>query len=679
MNTEHPNTLNHPHPQLDRYRSFGASVADGITRFRFFCPGADSVLVRLHPEIEAEPEQEISLEVDQNGVWSGQSGQDLTGWWYVYLVDGEHAYADPFSRQVTVDGSYRMNPRTRIVSSRFEWGDQDWTTPSDPRDLVIYECHVKDMVVLAEGSGEGAYQKWVHSAGERPGDPNGNGAGSQMPTTGGIAHLKALGVNAVELLPLAKFAQREPPYRIRTPEGFYNDWNRYEANHWGYMTSFFLAPESYYASDANHESGWLGYSDAAIQELKALVDTCHRHGLTVIMDVVYNHSSIFDVNILNDYLATRYLRFDGRGNRLNRSGTGNEIDTRAEAAKRLILDSIAMWMEEFHVDGFRFDLAGLLDPELWDEITELAKAVNPHAILIAEPWGGEYRPAQFSDHGWSSWNDQFRNGVKGIDPEGAHGFIFSSWTPGSSRAQLENWLRGTLRRYEGGLYHHSSHAVNYLESHDGYTLADFIRLVFRPGLRGFFEQSDDDILPLTDQELKVAKLGALALLTTPGIAMIHQGQEFANSKICRTLDDPPHRSVFLDHNSYEKDDPTNWIDFGRMSHNATLLRYYRALIRIRLESPALRKAEDGEIRFDPFTDPLHIVKHVSGASTHDMYDYIVALNGHSTHDMRIHLPPGVWEAVAKDGIASSSALEFLTAEATVAARSGLLLRRLRHG
>lgn len=638
---------------------FGCRVSESTTDFRLFSPRSTSVSLALYTVVDADPEL-IRMEPQGDGCWSVSLKGDRTGCWYTYLVDDRQEFADPFSHHVTVDRSYRQNPRTLIIRHDYTWGDHDWKTPSDPRDLILYECHIKDMSVYSESERSGSYAKFA--------DPR---------TKGGLTHLKELGVNAVEFLPLAKFASYEPPYQIVTREGFNNVWNKYEFNHWGYMTSFFMAPESYFASDLHHDGGLVGSTDAAVNEFKNVVDVCHQNGIAVLMDVVFNHTSIFDVNILNDYLADTYIRHDTHGRRLNRSGTGNELRTEADAARRLILDALTLWITEYHVDGFRFDLAGLIDRETWDLISTHVRSLNPNCILIAEPWGGDYVPDAFSEHGWASWNDQFRNGVKGIDPKDRHGMAFSTWIPGFNRAILENVLRGTLRKYEGGLYQSSAHSVNYVESHDGYTLSDFIRLTYRPDLRSFFTLTDEQILPLTGQELSTAKLTAFVLLTTPGICMLHQGQEFANSKICRSFEPESDGVAFIDHNSYEKDDPTNWIDLQRIQWNRSLYRYYQALVRIRLNAPALRKPLDEEMCFERHEEPLHLARYVTGTASGDLFDYYVLINAHISRPFRVTLPSGVWEVIVNAEIASESTLEFVTDEIQVPAASGSLLRRRR--
>ena len=119
----------------------------------------------------------------------------------------------------------------------------------------------------------------------------------------------------------------------------------------------------------------------------------------------------------------------------------------------MILDSVKFWMQEYHVDGFRFDLAAMIDWETCDEIIKEARKINPNVIIIAEPWGGGgYTPAEFSEYGWAAWNDQIRNGVKGQNPFTNHGFIFGRWFDHNSIQTMKSYISGTLKK-NGGLFH----------------------------------------------------------------------------------------------------------------------------------------------------------------------------------------------------------------------------------
>jgi len=657
--------------QLEKV-SLGVTLSDDTTTFCFYCPDAKSVTCIVYDEYDARKGTELPMAKSKSGEWMLTVHENLNGKWYGYKAEFSkkkkpntpyvhEVFADPYSRHVTVKNNYRQQARSYIFEHDFDWGDTGHQFPDDPRDLMIYETHIKDLTAhpssLAKGTG--SYKKFI--------DPN---------QIGGLSHLKKLGVNCVEFLPLQKFSPIEPPYGIKTPEGFQNSWNVYSANYWGYMTSFFFAPECSFASDftGNHS----GKTTAAITEFKDVVKTLHAEGMTVLMDVVYNHTSLFDINPLPHLMPDIYLRKDKKGKLLNRSGTGNELRSEKKIARELIIDSLLYWMDEFKIDGFRFDLAALLDKDTWDAIKKEVHKKYPNAVLIAEPWGGYYSPQLFSEHDWASWNDRIRNSIKGSDPVHDRGFIFSDWQHETNRERLENVMKGTLNHDEGGLFQTSEHSVNYLESHDGFTLGDFIRIGLNPEIHDQVVQDRKKHVKLNDHQMKLAKLAALSLFTAQGITMIHAGQEFARSKvIAKTPCEDPDEGK-MDHNSYQKDNETNWLNFNDLQANRELFEYYRGLIKIRQESPALRKCSENEICFDYFGDPLLLSFYVSGKSTNDIFDYYVVLNGNAFQHNEQQLPNGTWEVLADHNIASTQAINFVTGSVNLPSQSGMLLRKLRH-
>lgn len=649
----------------------GVTVRQGSTHFCFYCKDALTVSCEIFDDYSDKKGRKLSLTQDENGYWHLTVEEDLRGKWYGYRVEhpkkiaatnpyrGE-LFADPYSKHVTVNTRYDQRAKSFIFHHEYDWEGDQHQFPEDPRDLVIYETHLKDLVAhpSSGSSGDGFYQKFI-----------------DFDQQGGIAHLKKLGVNCVEFLPLQKFAVQEPPYGKKTDEGFLNSWNPYSENYWGYMTSFFFAPESSYASDSTKKLS--GYTTATVSEFKDLVKELHRQGFTVLMDVVYNHTSLFDLNPCTHLCSHTYLRYNDKGDLMNRSGTGNEYRSEYPVARQLIIDSLKYWVEEYHIDGFRFDLAALLDRDTWDSIRDEMHQIDPRIVLIAEPWGGYYSPAAFSDHNWASWNDRIRNSIKGSDPLHDRGFIFSEWQRETGRGRLENIFRGTLKESDGGLYKTSAHSLNYLESHDGYTLADFIRIGLNPEIQDQIIEETASFSKLNGTQMQLSKFAALCLFSAQGITMIHAGQEFGRSKIIAEseADDPDIGKI--DHNSYQKDNQTNWLNFDILSQNRGLHDFYRGLIEIRLQSPALRKSDPSDLCYDHFDNPLVISLRIDGKSSGDMFDYYVILNANLSDSMSARLPSGSWELLVNKQIASSQAIDILSGIVDVPAKTGCLLRKLR--
>jgi pullulanase/glycogen debranching enzyme len=326
-------------------------------------------------------------------------------------------------------------------------------------------------------------------------------------------------------------------------------------------------------------------------------------------------------------------------------------------------------MKEYHIDGFRFDLARMIDWNTIDRIREEAQKVNPNVILIAEPWGGDYDPAGFSDRGWASWNDQIRNGVKGQNPHDGLGFIFGQWQGENKRESLQRYLQGSLRQH-GGQYLTNAHSINYLESHDDLTMGDFIRI----GLKEISEsQQINDIdrhAKLTATQLKLNKLAALFLFSSQGPVMIHSGQEYARSKvIAPTTAADPHVGK-IDHNSYNKDNETNWLNYRHADFNQELLEYYQQLIQLRRNHEVFRRAKPEDYKFFETADSLFQAFKISWQDK----NYLVLLNGNPRLEQQFPLPTGKWKVLA-DGqkVVSNPVKKIEKSFITVPSSSGMIL------
>ncbi len=639
--------------------------------FRLFAPRASQVTLVSYPTHDATTGKEHLMKKDVDGVWEISLPGDLSGTYYGYRVKGPSGpgeifdeslvLADPYSRAVSTRNEYQHPGRTLILPpSDFDWGNDKWVKIEDPRDLVIYEMHVRDLT--------------MHPSAKTPEALKGSYTGLVTEQqTGGIAHLKRLGVNAVELLPIHDFGNIEVPFKDRDAP-VYNTWNPYVRNHWGYMTSYFFAPESYYAQGGNMEPGkYNGIDGRQVDEFKQLVKTFHDNDIAVILDVVYNHVSQYDLNPFKFIDKHYYFRLNDDLSFASVSGCGNDFKTERKMARRMIIESVKFWMTEYHIDGFRFDLAKLIDWETCEEVLLEARKINPDVIIIAEPWGGGYDPAGFSDRGWPSWNDQFRNGIKGQNPYDGLGFIFGEWQGENDRKSLERYVTGSLRE-DKGQYVDVRHSVNYLESHDDHTLGDFIRLGLKIVADHDVIEDIDEHAKLSAAELKLNKLAAISLFTSQGITMIHSGQEWARSKIIAANTVGDSAVGRIDHNSYEKDNETNWLNFDHEKLNSELVDYYRGLIRLRRQHPGLRRADKSQIEIADSNDPHFISWQISYPGE----ELLVALNGNPTETHKLVLPDGNWQLLANDK-QSDFKQTVKGKQLMVPPTSGLLLRKAGKG
>ena len=628
-------------------KELGCSVTKKGTMFRLFAPRATNVTLVIFEDFDNEEGQEIPMVRDSAGVWEYLSLGMLYGKYYAYKIDGPSGrgemfnpdilIADPYSKAVVTKNNYHHNAKTLIIDTKYNWEGDTFVVPKNHNQLVIYEAHVRDLTAHKSSGvkAKGTYLGLTET-GKR----------------GGLSYLKDLGVNAVEFLPLHEFANIEIPYKDSTAitdEGEINTWNPYERNHWGYMTSYFFAPESYYASNGNMIPGeYNGMGGKAVKELKDLIKTLHREGIAVILDVVYNHVSHYDYNPFKYIDKFYYFYTDSAGNFIKKSGCGNDFYTSRPMARKLIVESIKYWMKEYHIDGFRFDLATMIDWETCSQIMVEARKINPNVILIAEAWGGgKYDLAGFSDHGWASWNDQIRNGVKGQNPIDGLGFIFGKHQGENNKKSYQNFLTGTLRK-DGGVFLKKEHSINYLESHDDHTLSDFIRI-------GTGSIKPDTIISdivrhtkLTPHQMMLNKLAALFLFCSQGPIMIHEGQEFGRSKVIAPTHSPDPDVGKIDHNSYNKDNETNYINYDYLSLNVELYDYYKGLIKLRKTYPLLYDAPQGAIEFVPIKNDFHVamrIKEPSAKNPPSYNDFIILINGHPSDTLDFVLPSGYWQAI----------------------------------
>lgn len=671
-------------PSLDSLYSdkpLGCFVENGKTTFRVFAPRATEVKLVIFDKAEDETGKEFPMKRDADGIWEHTEQGELYGKFYGYKANGADGrgemwnpnivVADPYSKAVATKNTYRHEAKTLILDTRYDWEGDTWVIPKNHNELIIYEAHVRDLTAHAssEVDKKGTYLGLIETG-----------------KTGGLDYLKSLGINAIELLPIHKFGTIEIPYLDSSVLRYgypINTWNPYARNHWGYMTSYFFAPETYYATDGTLDPARMNGTDGrAVREFKDMVKALHKENIPVILDVVYNHVAQYDHNCFKYLDKFYYFRTDSAGNFLSLSGCGNDFKTERPMVRRLIVESIKYWMTEYHIDGFRFDLAAMIDFETAKAIYKEAKAINPNVILIAEAWGGgEYEPDLFSDIGWASWNDQIRNGVKGQNPENGLGFIFGKFQGRNNVRSLRSFVTGTLRE-DGGLFRQKEHSINYLESHDDHTLGDFIRL----GLR---ECSPDEVIvnvdkhaQLSPKQLALNKLAALFLFTAQGPVMIHEGQEFARSKVIAQTDVPDKHIGRIDHNSYEKDNETNYINYAHAKLNAELVDYYKGLIALRKANPILSSAPKSAVQFIDAKDTLVVAfkldkqAYNANAEKKSEHDFLVVMNGHARKSVDFLLPDGEWQIIANDKkVSPLETMGTVRGRISLPASSGFILKQ----
>lgn len=585
---------------------------------------AVSLVLRRHPEDPDEVVRPMQRQPDGDGfVWEVAEPDPAT--YYRYrVVQGDETIdiADPWS--LAVARQFRLGHPTWSVARRtaFDW-QGDVRPGTDVGHAIISEVHVRDFTAhpSAGNPHPGTYLGLADAA-----------------APGGLGALRDLGITCVELMPVTSFPVLEP---IDPPAGQPAHWgNPTGMNHWGYMPSFLLVPsERYSVRGANAaQDEWVGvdadgtFHDPGV-ELKRMVRALHRAGIAVIIDVVFNHVSTHDDNPLIRLDPGSWLHRESDGVTLrSHSGCGNDLNTSDPAMHRLVLDAVRHWMREYHVDGFRLDLATILDDRTLRDVRTATREEYPHAILISEPWSmAGYRPGDLAEFGHTVWNDRFRNGLKGNHPQTGRGFLFGRGDGGAPRSEIAALLGG-WERVIGGHFETPKLSLNYLESHDNYTLGDFVRLAL--GEVRFDEQVErQQVAELTPQALRVHKLAAALLLLSRGSVMMAQGQEWARSKV-----QAGSMRGYLDGNSYNRDDATNHLDWTERTRNPDLVDEYRRLITLRKDwlLPAFSTGEAMHFLAGSCTWALGYG--IDGSRGR----LAVLLNGESECEAWFNLPGGAW-------------------------------------
>jgi glycogen operon protein len=446
-------------------------------------------------------------------------------------------------------------PRALVVDGTFDWeGDEHPRRPWN--QTVIYEVHVKGFTKRHPAVPE-------HLRGTYAG----------LASDEAIAHLKDLGVTAVELLPVHHIAD----------ESFLAE--RGLTNYWGYSTIGFLAPHAPYAAAASQ-----GHQ---LSEFKGMVKALHRHGIEVILDVVYNHTA--EGNHLGPMLCFRgvdnrsYYRLNPDDPRyyMDYTGTGNTLDARVPSVLRLIMDSLRYWVLECHVDGFRFDLASALARELYDvdRLSAFFDTIHQDPVLsqvklIAEPWDvgpGGYQVGNFPVL-WSEWNGMYRDTVRDF------------WRGQASVAEFASRFTGSSDLYENdGRRPFSS--INFVTAHDGFTLRDLVSYNDKhneANLEDNRDGTDDNRSwncgvegPTDDLAINVLRARQqrnflATLFLSLGTPMLLGGDEFG-------------RSQGGNNNAWCQDSEISWFDWDWPAQGAELFAFTRRLIALRQAHPAFRR------------------------------------------------------------------------------------------
>ena len=535
--------------------------ADKSCCFSVWAPTSRGVRVNLYLKAaDTAPAFTLPLRYDEKtGVWHGRFAErDAELLFYDYTLTNERGtqtVLDPYSLSMaayTGDGGMGrgavINLDKRSLKPKSEY---PYITLNKREDAIIYEVSVRDFTAGTDSGVKnlpGTYNAFIEK----------------------IPYLQQLGITHIQLMPVLNFYYTDETNRRYEDAGTVHG-NNYN---WGYDPHNYFTPEGWYASEPENP-------ESRVRELRELVNECHKAGIGVVLDVVYNHLSRTD--LLDTIVPGYYFRTNTDGNYTNGSGCGNDVASERLMARRLIVDSAVHWVKEYRVDGFRFDLMGLLDTETVLDAYTRCRELNPSTLFIGEGWK-MYNGAE-GTVGMDQWymtetdsvavfNDEFRDLVKagGMNEEGK-GFV----TNGDiDLTQLfYNCIGMPQRNYTADS---PGDNVQYLVCHDGLTLHDCI--AYNVGL--------DERIPAQKKELIARiKVGNALALTCQGITFLHAGQERGRSKPNVHGATEECTGAFV-RNSYDASDSVNRIVWSLDTDYEGLLEYTRGLIALRKRFKSFR-------------------------------------------------------------------------------------------
>lgn len=597
----------------------GAVVTEKGTTIKLWSPAAEAVSLRLYStgsnkEKDAKLLLEIPMVEDPKhpGIWVYETHNDLRNIYYTFKVTfGEESVeaADPYAKAAGVNGFRSMVVDLKETDPE-GWDEDPYCYQGAQTEAIIWETQVKDFS-HAKDSGMKAKGKYaalgVSGTTIYELEPVWQ-EGREYPLNAtGIDHVKDLGITHIHLLPLHENATVDETKK----ESNYN---------WGYDPLNYNVPEGSFSEDPYHGA-------VRIKELKEAILRLHKQGIGVILDVVYNHTYFTKESWFERICPYYYHRTMEDGTFGNASGCGNETASERSMMRLYMLDSIRYWAEEYHIDGFRFDLMGIHDTDTINEVRDMLDSLpgNKQYLVYGEPWAAlppalpeGSLPANMSNldalkPNIGVFNDEIRDGVKGSC------FVkeMSGFANGG-QGKEKNIVEGVLARCHKDDDHLPARMITYVSSHDNYTLWDKLTFTVESDGSGFNEP----------EMIRVAinKLCAAIVMMSQGTAFMQAGEEFGRSKQGEG-------------NSYNLDANINDIFWGRKTKFAELYEYYRGLIAIRKKyscftDPTGKAAREINI----FKQDEHIVGFlIPGQKKGDPREILVILNG-SHHAKEIRLP-----------------------------------------
>lgn len=617
------------------------------TKFTLWAPTAEEVRVLLYDSgNEGSAYQTLSLEMGEDGIWNTSIKEDLKGKFYTFnvKVNGKWLGDTPgiMAKAVGVNGK-----RAAVIDLRSTdpegWANDVRPLLKDYADIIVYEMHHRDFSL---DSVSGIRNKGKFLALTELGTTTSQGEKT------GIDHLKELGVTHVHILPSYDYASVD---ESKPDKAQYN---------WGYDPQNYNVPDGSYSTDPYKP-------DVRIKEFKQMVQALHKAGIRVVLDVVYNHTFNTEESNFERTVPGYFYRQTKDGKPANGSGCGNETASDRAMMRKYMVESVLYWINEYHIDGFRFDLMGIHDIETMNEIRAAVDKIDPSIFIYGEGWAASAPQLDQEELAMkaniykmpriAAFSDEMRDGLRGgWDDDRKGAFLIGQ--PGHEMS-IKFGLVGAVKHPQviNDSVNYSkepwalqpTQMISYVSCHDDMCLADRLKATMPDA---------------TDEErASLHKLAETFVFTSQGVPFIFAGDEMMRDK----------KGI---HNSYNSPDSINTIDWRNKTIHHNVFDYVRELITLRKNHPAFRMGDADKVRqymeFLPVEGSNLVAFILKDNANGDSWKNIIVAFNSRKEPAKLSIPAGRYTIVCKDGKIKQSGMGQVSGnEIIVPARSAMIIHQ----